>query len=229
MSYCGGIVVDLECCVFLLYQVTQFHERVVKTETNGCNEYVPIILCTSYTDTIAFIVIPFPQCVGDIYIRRLLDVAVQAFDGYICRSVANGDFFLVHRQFMAFDFESTDKILYIGHEEIRARHIVLRVICHVVWDICSEMVVTREDRNHEQEHYKSENDIDNHSSFSFLYIICMVFFVNLDIILYFHCDSIQFAFKYIIIGVRNDCDCCCFVCNDERVIMYVEIMMHAIM
>ena len=121
--------------------------------------FIFCILCTLYTDTIVFIVIPFPQCVGDIYIRRLLDGAVQAFDGYICRSVADGDFFLMHRQFMTFDFESTDKIFYIGHEEIRARHIVLRVIRHVVWDIYSEMVVTCEDGNQEQEHYKSENDI----------------------------------------------------------------------
>lgn len=109
----------------------------------------------------------FPQCVGDIYIRRLFDGTVQAFDGYICRSVANGDLFLVHRQFMAFDFESTDKILYIGHEEIRARHIVLRVICYVVWDINCEMVVTCEDGNQEQEHYKSENNRSNHSPFPF--------------------------------------------------------------
>ena len=126
-----------------------------------------LILCISDTDAIAFIVIALSQCVGDIYIRRLFDRAVQAFDGYICRSVANGDFFLMYRQFMVFDFESIDKIFYIGHEEIRARQIVLRVICHVVWDIDSEMVVTCEDGNQEQEHYKHENDISHYSPFPF--------------------------------------------------------------
>lgn len=103
------------------------------------------IVCILDTGAITFIVILLSQCVGDIYIRRLFDRAVQTFDGYICRSVADGDFFLVYRQFMTFDFESTDKIFYIGHEKIRARHIVLCVICHVVWNICSKMVVTCED------------------------------------------------------------------------------------